>query len=410
MAKKNLFIIGVTLLIGFIGGCVNGPELPGLSFSFFDTPDKKIVKEYLQKGRAYEEKGELVNALSQYDLAMTVNPSDQKAVEGRDRVEKALKQSALVHYDKGLRLEREGKYGKARQQFLIALRLRPDYPEVTEKLTSRKRFEIKRFIVHQIHSGETLSGIAKIYYGDPQKFALIAKYNNITDVTQIRVGQKIKVPELAGVKFSKEHAFSEAEEEVIFEPGFWDWEDTLLENGMEKKQQKPEVKEEKAAEMDKVASYRDKGDELFQDKKYQEAITEFKKVLDILPDDEVALDYSYRSYFNLGLSYFEKKDYLSARTQFEEALRYNYDCLECSDYIKKCENIYMDVHYKMGMQYYGNEQLVEAMREWELVQLMDPNYKKVDHLINKAKTILKKLEEIRQSEGQVNSKTVNGEP
>ena len=402
MTKKGLLIIGVTLLIGFFGGCVNGPGMGDLSFSFFDTPDKKIVKEYLKKGSAFEEKGELVNALTQYTLAATVNPSEQKAVEGRARMEAALKKAATAHYDKGIGLDREGKYGKARQQYLIALRLRPDYPEVTEKLTSRKRFEIKRFIVHQIHSGETLSGIAKMYYGDPKNFALIAKYNNITDVTQIRVGQKIKVPELAGVKFSKEHAFIEAEEEIIFEPGVWDWEETLLETGLEKKNEKPEVKEEKAEEMDKVASYRDKGDELFQDKKYQEAITEFKKVLDILPDDEVALDYSYRSYFNMGLAFFEKKDYLSARTQFEEALRYNYDCLECSDYIKKCENLYMEVHYKMGMQYYGNEQLVEAMREWELVQMMDPNYKKVDHLINKAKTILKKLEEIRESEGQVN--------
>jgi tetratricopeptide (TPR) repeat protein len=402
MAKKGIFLIGVTLLIGFIGGCVNSPDLPGLSFSFFDTADKKIVKDYLKKGQAYEDKGELVNALTQYNLATTVNPSEQNSVEGRERVEKALRQSASAHYDKGLALDKEGKYGKARQQFLIALRLRPDYPEVTEKLTSRKRFETKRYIVHQIQSGETLSGIAKIYYGEPEKFPLIAKFNNISDVTQIRVGQKIKIPELPGVKFSKEHAFVESEEEIIFAPGIWDWEETLLETGTEKKEEKPEVKEEKTVEMDKVASYRDKGVEFFQEKKYQEAIAEFKKVLDILPDDEVALDYSYRSFFNMGLAFFEKKDYLSARTQFEESVRYNYDCLECFDYIKKCESLYLDVHYKMGMQYYGNEQLVEAMREWELVQLMDPNYKKVDHLINKAKTILKKLEEIRESEGQTN--------
>ena len=398
MVKKKIFLIGVTLLMGFIGGCVNGPEFPNLSFNFFDTPDKKIVKTYLKKGLAYEDKGQLVNALTEYNLALTVNPSEPKAVEGRERVEKALKQSASTHYKKGLDLDRQGKYGKARQQFLIALRLRPDYPEVTERLTSRKRFEIKRYLVHQIHSGETLSGIAKLYYGDPQHFSLIAKYNNIADVTQIRVGQEIKIPELAGVKFSKEHAFIEAEEEVIFEPGIWDWEESLLETGIEKKEEKPEVEKEKASEMDKVASYRDKGVELFQEKKYQEAIKEFKKVLDISPDDEVALDYSNRCYYNIGLSYFEKKDYLSAKTQFEESLRYNYECWECLDYIKKCESIYLDVHYKMGMQYYGNEQLVEAMREWELVQLMDPNYKRVDHLINKAKTILKKLEEIRESE------------
>jgi tetratricopeptide (TPR) repeat protein len=104
----------------------------------------------------------------------------------------------------------------------------------------------------------------------------------------------------------------------------------------------------------------------------------------------------------MGEALFQKKDYLSARSQFEKSLRYNYDCDECQDYIKKCENLYMEAHYRMGMQYYGKEQLVEAMREWELVQLMDPNYKKVDRLINKAKTILKKLEEIREAEGKVN--------
>jgi hypothetical protein len=52
------------------------------------------------------------------------------------------------------------------------------------------------------------------------------------------------------------------------------------------------------------------------------------------------------------------------------------------------------------MQYYGNEQLKNALREWELVMTVDPNYKQVDYLINKAKTILKKLEEIRATEGK----------
>lgn len=402
MVKKDKLLIGLIVLIGFTSGCVGAHGLPEVPFSFFDTPEKRIVKAYLKKGRAYEEKGDLVNALTQYNLATTVNPSGRKAVESRDRVEKALKHSASVHYEKGLSLDRQGKYGLARQQFLIALRFRPDYPEVTEKLISRKRFEIKRYIVHQVRSGETLSGIAKLYYGDPQNFPLIAKYNNIVDVTQIRGGQKIKVPELAGVKFLRSHDFVEAEEEISFEPGILDWEETLMGTEMVKQGEKPEVQKEKAAEIDKVASYRDNGSDLFKEKKYQEAIAEFKKVLDSFPDDEVAVDYSYRSYFNMGLVLFEKKDYLSARNQFEESLRYNYDCLECFDYIKKCESLYMEVHYKMGMQYYGNEQLVEAIREWELVQLMDSNYKKVDYLINKAKTILKKLEEIRESEGAVN--------
>lgn len=395
MIKINRLFIGLTIMIGLFSSCVGSPELP---FSFFDTPEKKLVKEYLKKGQAYEEKGDLVNALKQYNLAATVNPSDKKALEGRDRVTEVLIRTAKVHYEKGLKLEKQGKYGLARRHFLIALRVRPDYPEVAKVLTSRKRFKINRFIVHKIHSGQTLSGIAKIYYGDPENFPLIAKYNNITDVTQIRVGQQIKIPELEGVKFLEDQEDIKIEEEFVFESGIWDWEETLLETGSEGQGEKSEAKKEKVVEMDKVASYRDNGSELFKDKKYREAITEFKKVLNTYPDDEVALDYSYRSHFNIGMTLFEKKDYLSARVHFEESLHYNNECAECQNYIKKCEDLYMEFHYKMGMQYYGKEQLVEAMREWQLVQLMDPNYKRVDHLIKKAKTILENLEEIRESE------------
>ena len=399
MVKKSRVTIGVTILIGFFSGCVGAPDSP---FSFFDTPEKKVVKEYLKKGQAYEEKGDLVNAFKQYNLATTVNPSEQKAVESRERVKEALNRTAKIHYQKGLKLDKQGKYVLARRQFLIALRLQPDYPEATKILTSRKRFKITRYIVHKIHSGQTLSGVAKIYYGNPENFPLIAKYNNITDVTQIRVGQKIKIPELEGVKFLEDQEIIEAEEKIVFEPGIWDWETTLLKTGLKGQGGKSKVQKTKEAEMDQVASYRDNGSKMFMEKKYREAVTEFKKVLNIYPDDEVALDYSYRSHFSMGDALFQKKDYLAARSQFEKSLRYNYDCDECQDYIKKCENLYMEAHYRMGMQYYGKEQLVEAMREWELVQLMDPNYKKVDRLINKAKKTLKKLEEIRESERKVN--------
>jgi TolA-binding protein len=399
MVKKSKLFIWVTILVGFFSGCVGVSEL---HFSLFDTPEKKIVKEYLNKGQAYEEDGDLINAFKQYNLATTVNPSEPKAVEGRERVKEALNRTATAHYQKGLKLDKQGKYGLARHQFLMALKLRPDYSEARKILTSRKRFKINRYIVHKIHSGQTLSGIAKIYYGDPENFPVIAKYNNITDVTQIRVGQQIKIPELEGVKFLEDQKHIKTEEEIIFEPGIWDWGKSLLETELKGQKTKSKAPKNKEAEMDRVASYRDTGSKMFKEKKYREAVTEFKKVLKIYPDDDVALDYSYRSHFNMGMSLFEKKDFLSARSQFEESLRYNYDCDECQDYIKKCENLYLEVHYKMGMQYYGKEQLVEAMREWELVQLMDPNYKKVDRLINKAKTILKKLEEIRESEGKVN--------
>jgi nucleoid-associated protein YgaU len=98
----------------------------------------------------------------------------------------------------GLKSHKEGKYSSARRQFLIALRLWPDYPEAVKMLTSRKRTKVKRYVVHKIKPGESLSKVAKTYYGDYKKFTLIANYNNIKDVAKIEVGQEIKVPKLEG--------------------------------------------------------------------------------------------------------------------------------------------------------------------------------------------------------------------
>ena len=55
-------------------------------------------------------------------------------------------------------------------------------------------------------------------------------------------------------------------------------------------------------------------------------------------------------------------------------------------------------HYKQGIQFFDREQLTEAIQEWKLVWSVDPDYKRVDYLITKAKTILKNIRELREGQ------------
>ena len=48
--------------------------------------------------------------------------------------------------------------------------------------------------IHTVKAGDSLSAISKFYYDDSKKAALIAKYNQITNIDQLKVGQKIKIP------------------------------------------------------------------------------------------------------------------------------------------------------------------------------------------------------------------------
>ena len=361
------------ILMASVVGCAVPVKKPPESIVVLKEP---FFKDSLKKGKEYEAKGDLIKALKHYKVAMTIDPSHQEALEGRNRIEAGLRSLAEEHYRVGLKFGKEGKYGLARQQFLITLRLWPDNPEAVSMLTSKKRVQVKRYIVHTIKPGESLSKVAKKYYGDYYKFSIIAKYNEIIDATRIKVGQKIRVPEIEGTEFFAEQGDIIMEKVEIPEEG-------------------EVVKEEP---VDQVTVYRDHGIDLFNEKKYQQAIIEFKKVLNANPDDIIALEYVYKSYFQQALAIFEKKDYLAAKDQFKECLRYMKNCQKCHSYIKECESSYKVMHYKRGIKLFDEERLAEAIEEWNLVKAQDPHYKRVDYLINKAETISKKLEELKKGQ------------
>jgi len=149
-----------------------------------------------------------------------------------------------------------------------------------------------------------------------------------------------------------------------------------------------------------LASYRELGMELFREGRYQEALFEFNKVLIARPDDDVAIDYSHRASFELALDLFRVKEYLAAREHFLASLKYKGDSQQCRAYVKESEELYKEMHYKKGIEFYGKEQLTEAIKEWETVQMLDPDYKRVGYYVRKTREIQKKLEQLKQETQQ----------
>jgi tetratricopeptide (TPR) repeat protein len=372
----------VALFIAIMPGCTTLKKvIPKEVIARLENREDRFVKAHLQNAREHEKEGDHVEALKQYEMALTVDPSCQEAIEGRSRLDAILKSSAEEHYKKGLEQKRHGKYRQARQQFLTSLRLRPDDAEALEMLTSLKEPYAKRYIVHKVQPGECLSQLAATYYGDYRKFPIIAGYNNLSDPAVVSVGQEIKIPEVEGMDLSalKGDLKGGGAEET----------EGVLRGGGHEPDMKPEA-------VDQVLTYRELGLELFKEKRYDEALAEFNKVICVRPDDKVALEYSYQAYFEMAMALYEKQDYLAARDQFRLALQYKKDCRRCNTYINKSEELYKALHYKQGIRYYGREQLTEAIREWEMVRALDPRYKRVGYYINKAKEMLKRLEELRK--------------
>ena len=419
--RYNRVLFWLVLLLATAGGCAGlgkkSTDLGKKSLELgkkpldkiFNREQEKLLQTYLEKGQDYEQQGDLQAALKQYRLALAVSPKNQQAIEGRNKLTSTLRAKAERHYQAGLRFHKRGKYDLGRAQFLTALRLWPDHLRAKKMLTAREQVRAERYVVHKIRPGETIAQLAKIYYGDYRQFSVIAQYNNLTDATRVKVGQEIKVPEIDGLPFlagkkdieTKEKkvpvvvaAVKEAEEMAP------SGEETQEEIAEEAEVALPEAEEEQEPVVDVVAMYRDQGIGLYNQKEYQEAIVEFTKVVNVDPEDSTALEYLYKSHFEQAVMLFEKEDYLLAKKEFETCLQYKKDSQQCHDYATKCEQMYKELHYNKGASYFGKEKLSEAIKEWELVQAVDPGYKKVEDNINKAKALLKRLEEIKKAQEQ----------
>jgi tetratricopeptide (TPR) repeat protein len=145
-----------------------------------------------------------------------------------------------------------------------------------------------------------------------------------------------------------------------------------------------------------VASYRDAGFELYQEKKYDEAIVEFKKVVNADPQDLETQEHLYKAHLNSARVLLEEKDYHAADKQLQACLDLKSDCQQCRAIIEQCEDSYKELHYQLGIQFFGEEKLENAINEWKLVKRLDPNYKQVEENIRKAEKISIKIQQLKE--------------
>lgn len=465
--KSKTGIIGIVLLITIFLGCGKlGTKSP-----------KQLANQYTAQGQEYEAKGDLVEALEQYKLALTVDPQNQLAMDKSSKIEPKLRELAENHYQTALAYHNKGQYVQANQELLTALRYYPEHPEAKKLLTAHKELQqinryilhilqadesistlaqryygdykkfhliaqyneledatkvrvgqeikipviegmpiiadpaqirtesgkapeampgeiitVKGFITHTVQPGESLSKLAQVYYGDYKKFDLIAKFNNITDITGVRVGQEIKIPQVEGVPFLVEQKEKEKIEAAIPKDLSVTKEIPVKEKAAETK-----IEPQTVTEDDQAANYRESGIELYNGKNYEDAIIEFQKVLNVKPGDKLAINYLSLAYFEKGVNSFKKEDYTQAIKEFESSRQYNKDCDKCEEYIKKSEDTFKDIHYRKGFAYFREEKLAEAIQEWELVYNMDSEYKDVGDNLKKARKLLERLEAIKRT-------------
>ena len=365
-----------------LGGCAALRKKPEVK----EPPEVRLERVLLERAVEYEGEGNSQKALEFYEAALAVLASKKKGLE------ESLREDAEKHYQIGLEYYEQGKYSNARREFLVALRLRPDFPEVLQLLKPAPPPPFGHYVVHEVKEGEYLAAIAEKYYGDKTKFEIIARANNLDDATKLYTGMKLIIPETEGVVFSdlekKQSSELALRDESIY---------AVTPDDGEKSGEDSSLISEQEMAYDPVAIYQEQGVTLLEEGQYLAALHEFQKVLNIDPSREKIQEYMAWAHYRQGEVFFNQAEYLKARDHFRKALRYDEEWTACKEYIRRSEDAYKEVHYLKGIEDFEEERLKEAMEHWQLVSKIDPNYKQVQNYLLRAQKLFEKIRELKEA-------------
>jgi len=410
--KHKAGIIGIILLLALAVGCA---EIGKKSLA-------QLAEEYTAKAQNYEAQGNIVEALEQYKLVLTVDPENQLAKEKSTAIEQELHKKAEEHYQIGLKFYNQGQYREARKEFLTALRYNPEHPEAKDKLTATKKDieQVSRYIVHTLQPDETISTLAEKYYGDYRKFHLIAEYNELEDATKVTVGQEIKIPVIEGMPIIADRAAIQTDSgespesmpgEIITVKGYITHtvqpEETLsklaqmyygdlkkydvivkfnnLEDGapvrVGQELKIPEVEglpflAEGKAEEAKAASIPPKSPMAAEESKKPKKETVVKKPPTI--EDQIV------NYRELGIELYKNKDYADAIAEFNKVISVRPNDSLTREYLAKS-------HFQQGLVLFGKEDFLGARDEFEASLKYDSKCDKCDENIRKSEDTFKEV-------------------
>lgn len=351
-----------------------------------ESPEARLEQILLGRALEYERKNQPHKALQSYEAALAV------IVAQKEGLEDSLRKNAEKHYRRGLELQDQGKYAKARHEFLTALRLWPDFPEVVELLKPFQPKPRTRYVVHRVEEGEFLTTIAQKYYNDQSKFGIIARFNDLEDATKIYAEMKLKIPEIEGVSFSPAARAQTAISASDNKAG-----EKIAAGVIAPAAEDLAITREQEMDYDQVAIYQEQGVSLLEEGQYLAALHEFQKVLNTDPSRKQVREYMAWAHYRQGEVLFNHAEYLGARSQFQKALSFDEDWTACKEYVKRSEDAYKEVHYLKGIQNFEEEKLREAIEQWQVVNNMDPDYKQVQNYLLRAQKLLEKVKELKEA-------------
>ena len=299
------------------------------------------------RAREYEKDGEIYEALLCWQILGILNPADRDYTDRYHRLRLKSQQLANRHFESGVLLFKKRAYQSARQEFIRALRYNPDHAEALEYLKNKMTFEIIQH--YQIQPEDSLAGIAKTFYQDPNKYYLIAVYNNLDLKQKLSAGNYLKLP--------------------VLEPGLT----------------KPTVD---------ITGELARARKLFLNQDYQEALRRTNRILKLDPSNGGAEELKNAALYQIAERFRKQDNYVESLKTLKKLDPQTKGVRKDIAEVKKLLEKQAEENYRLGVNYFVNERFNQAIESWQLTLIQNPQHPKARQDIEKARRLLNKLEEM----------------
>jgi tetratricopeptide (TPR) repeat protein len=128
---------------------------------------------------------------------------------------------------------------------------------------------------------------------------------------------------------------------------------------------------------------------------YLAAIDAFSRVLSQQPGLREAVEFQKLAYYNQGNAYMGKENYAEALRMFERLRRIQPDFKRLPHQIQTAREKLAEQHYLAGIRQYKEKKLKEAIEEWDQALALNPKLENARRSKERARGLLKSLEEIK---------------
>jgi tetratricopeptide (TPR) repeat protein len=343
------------------------------------SPRQQLAAGHRDRARGLERGGDLRQALDEWKIALTIDPADQAAREGRRQLEARLERSVGERLGQGREALGKGDHLEARRHFLAVLAMDP----ANQAAFSALQNDVKeiRFVPHTVKAGETLATIAERYYGDRARSEVIWETNQLPPNPRLSAGMVLKIPEIPGVPFVLPELRPKPPEPVA-------------------RPDTPAPDSGRSTEVVEINPLLVGAREALEKGEYQVALADVDRVLAGNAQNPDAAELKKAVLYGLGKSQLGQRKYDESVRTLVQLARLAPAYQDSPALLKQARERAAQQHYAQGLQLYREEKLEDAITQWKAVLEYEPEHANARKNIDQAERLLKNLQQRQQPKKQ----------